>query len=156
MLATLALSLLVFQANPPPKPKPPPPSETAKLFFLAGDLAKAQEWARQGARRDPKVCKPLLKKLAEYAFLAGKIDEMNPAQAKQFLDLDRSISPEKPGKLTERAIERFVTKPLEIATHHARSGNPDSARVIATQVLAVDPSNAEAQALVAPTPDAGP
>jgi hypothetical protein len=145
--AALAVSMLVLAAAPPPKGRAPPASETAKLYFLAGDLAKAQEWARQGIRREPKLCRPLVKRLAEYAWLAGKSDDLDVKQARQVLELDRAISPSKPGKLTERVIERFITRPMEIADLHAQQGHSDSARVIARQVLEVDPSNARARAL---------
>lgn len=157
MVAPLALTLcvLVSQAPPAPPVKAPPFAETAKLFFLAGDLAKAQDWARQGLKREPRACRPLLTALAEYAYLVGRADELDPSQARQLLDLDRAISPGTPGRLTQPVLERFVLRPLQLATQHAKSGHDDSAQAIARQVLTVAPANLEAQALATPRRDAG-
>ncbi len=161
MLLALTLSLIVVQA-PPKGVKPPPgpgPSayDSAKLFFLAGDLAAAQEWARRGIKREPKTCGPLNKQLAEYNFLANHIDEFTPEQARDFLELDRKISPTVRGKITQKAFAHFVTKPLELAHSQAKGDVPRALQLI-DQVLFVDPKNAEALALKAeltPGKDAG-
>ncbi len=168
MLLALALTLLVSQVAPPvakkanPKLAPGPTAyDTAKLFFLAGDLATAQEWARRGLKREPKTCGPLNAQLAEYNFLANHIDEFTPTQAKDFLELDRKISPTVRGKITEKAFTRFVGKPLELATGQAKGDVPRALQLV-EQVLAVDPKNPDAVALKARLtsagnrPDAGP
>ncbi len=155
MLLALALSLLVTQAPPAvPKPKPGNPKltpgptayDTAKLFFLAGDLSNAQEWARRGLKREPKTCGPLNAQLAEYNFLVGHIDEFTPDQAKAFLELDRKISPTVRGKTTEKAFTRFVSKPLSLAKEQAKGDVPRALQLV-EQVLAVDPKNPDAVAL---------
>ena len=151
MLLALALSMVVTQVAPPltqGKMGPGPTAyDTAKLFFLAGDLATAQEWARRGLKREPKTCRPLNKMLAEYNFLANHIDEFTPDQAKSFLDLDRQISPSVRGQMTDKAFKRFVIKPLELA-HDMATGDPPRARQLVDQVLYVDSKNAEALALL--------
>lgn len=167
MLA-LALALLVMQAAPPAGPPPkqgrpkidpgPTAYDTAKLFFLAGDLATAQEWVLRGLKREPKTCGPLNKLLAEYNFLANHVDEFTPDQARDFLELDRKISPTVRGKVTEKAWARFVARPLELAQNQATGGGGPRALQLLEQVLFVDPNNAEALALKAKLirPDAGP
>lgn len=153
--------VLVLATQVPPVPrgdvkKPgPPASETAKLYFLAGDIAKAQEWARSGMKKEPKVCKPMLQALAEYAFLANHVDELTPEQARQFIELDRKISPQAQAKLTLKVIDRYVEKPLSIAEARASGGDAKSAVAIAETVLSIDPANARALALKKPAPDAG-
>jgi hypothetical protein len=117
------------------------------VAFVAGDLARANEAAKACARKEPKVCRPLLKALGQYGPLAKAVDKLSPAQARQLLGLDRQLSPEGPGAITAKAIEHFVTSPMELARHHAASGNPAGARIIALQVLQIDPANTEAQAL---------
>jgi hypothetical protein len=152
----LALLLLVVSVPPagPAAPKPPKPAagptayDTAKLFFLAGDLANAQEWVRRGLKREPKTCGPLNKLLAEYNFLASHIEEFTPEQARDFIELDRKISPTVRGKVTEKAWARFVTKPLELA-HDQAPGDVPRALQLVKQVLFVDPKNPEALALEA-------
>lgn len=150
MLLALALSMIVVQA-PPGKPvKPPGPGptayDTAKLFFLAGDLSTSQEWARRGLKREPKTCGPLNKQLAEYNFLANHIDDFTPDQARDFLELDRKISPTVRGRITEKAFHHFVIKPLELAQAQAKGDVPRALELVG-QVLFVDPKNAEALAL---------
>jgi hypothetical protein len=159
MLA-LALSMLVLHAAPDagtPKKLGPGPSayDTAKLFYLAGDLANAQEWARRGLKREPKTCGPLNVRLAEYNSMASHYEEFTPEEAKTFLELDRKISPTVRGKVTEKAFARFVTKPLSLATEQAKGDVPRALQLI-DQVLFVDAKNAEALALKARlTADAG-
>lgn len=149
-MLSLLLTLALTQA-PPGKPAPPPgpgPSaaETAKLYFLAGDLQKAQEWVVRGLKKEPKTCGALRKLLAEYAFHANHLDELSLDDAKAFLALDRKISPTVRGKLTEKAFSRYVSKPLELA--HARAnGDAKGAMSLVDSVLAVDPANPEALAL---------
>lgn len=163
MLLALALSLSL--AAPPPSkeaPRPPPGAgptayDSAKLFFLAGDLAQAQEWARRGLKREPKTCGPLNAQLAEYNSMANHIDEFTPQEAKTFLEIDRKISPTVRGKMTEKAFTRYVVKPLELARSNAAGDVPRALQLI-DQVLFVDPKNPDALALktqlLAP-PDAG-
>lgn len=150
----LALLLLVVTQPPPPAAKPakvspgPTAYDTAKLFFLAGDLANAQEWVRRGLKREPKTCGPLNQQLAEYNFLVNHIEEFTPDQARDFLELDRKISPTVRGKVTEKAFARFVTKPLELAKDQAPGDVPRALQLV-KQVLYVDPKNPEALALEA-------
>lgn len=159
MLLALALSLSLSQAPE----RGPSAYETAKLFFLAGDLAKSQEIARRGLKDDGKRCKALLKLLAEYAFLANHVDEFTPAQAKQFIELDRKIAPGAVGKLTQKAVERYLDKPLSIAKLRAEAGDATGARTICAENLKIDPKHADTLAFLkaldrpdAGTPDAGP
>ena len=164
----LALTLALVIAAPPVKqaaPKPPPgpgptAAETGKLYFLAGDLAKAQEWVQRGLKREPKTCGPLNQLLAEYAFLANHVDEFTPEQAKTFLEVDKKISPTVRGKLTEKAYQKWVAHPLELAKARA-NGDERGALEIVTRVLIIEPTNADALALkksleaVLSKPDAG-
>jgi hypothetical protein len=143
MLLVLSLAVLLGQAPAKPPKGAPLASETAKLFFLAGDIATAQEWAQRGLKREPKVCGPLNKNLAEYAFLVSQIDQPTPEQVRSFFELDRKISPTVRGKLTEKVYERFVTKPLQLARTQADGGAAQALQLL-EQVLFVDPKNAEA------------
>ena len=164
MLLALSISLLLSQAAPPatgPKPqaklpgKGPTAYDSAKLYFLAGDLAKAQDWARRGLKREPKTCGPLNAALAEYNFLANHIDDFTPEQARAFLELDRKISPTVRGRVTERAFERWVKKPLSLAEARGQGDLAGSLGLI-DQVLTIDPKNEEALRLRATlSPDAG-
>ena len=163
MLLSLALTVCLAQA--PAKPKPPPPgsgptaAETAKLYFLAGDIARAQDWVMRGLKREPKTCGPLNKLIAEYAFLLSHADEFTPEEAKRFFELDRTISPTVRGKLTEKAYAHYVLKPIELARSRM-NGDAPGALDLLSHALFVDPKNAEALALVAeikkqPKTDAG-
>lgn len=162
MLLALSLAGLLLQAAPPAKPaaKPsgaPTAAETAKLFFLAGDVATAQDWVQRGLKREPKTCGPLNKQLAEYAFLLSQLDQPTPEQVRSFFELDRKISPTVRGKLTQKAYERFVEKPLSLAKSQADGGGAMATQLV-EQVLFLDPKNAEALALkakLASSPDAG-
>ena len=129
--------------------------DTAKLFFLAGELATAQEWVRRGLKREPRTCVPLNALLAEYNSMANHIDEFKPDEARTFLDLDRKISPTVRGRLTEKAFTRYVSKPLELAKEQAKGDVPRALQLV-DQVLTIDPKNAEGLAMKAQlTPDAG-
>lgn len=161
-MLTLVLSLALSQA-PAGKPAAGPlPSETAKLFFLTGDIAKAEEIARSGLKKDKKRCAALIKLLAEYGYLANHMDEFTPEQAKEFVELDAKIAPTGVGKLTQKTIERFIDKPLEVAKLRAQAGDPVGAAAIARDTLKVDPKHAETLAFLASleaadggAPDAG-
>lgn len=150
MLRALILALVVLQAAPKAKPPAPGPTaaETAKLYFLAGDVVKAQEWVRRGLKREPKTCGPMHKALAEYAFLANHLDEFDAAQAKSFFELDRQISPTVRSQLTDKAWARYVTRPLELARSRSHGDVPGALGLV-DRVLAVDPQNVEALALKA-------
>ena len=154
----LLLTVLLVVAQAPGRGKAPAPRGPAavRAAFVQGDLPRATELARACARREPAVCRPLLTRLGQYAPLARAVDRLTLPEARRFLEMDRAISPGAPGALTAKAIEKFVTAPLELARHHAQEGNDASARVIARQVLEVDPQNAEAQALGAPAAPAPP
>jgi|GEM_PF-2428188 hypothetical protein len=164
MILALALSVVLTQPAPPPGlqlPRGPGPTaaETGKLYFLAGELATAQQWVQRGLKREPKTCGRLNKLLAEYAFLANHIDEFTSEQARAFFELDRQISPTVRGKLTEKAYERYVRKPLDLARSRAK-GDVAGALELVQHVLAVDPKNRDALALqaelVGNRSDAGP
>ncbi|MFT3709152.1 MAG: hypothetical protein QM817_16030 [Archangium sp.] len=149
----------VASKKPPGPPGAgPTAAETAKLYFLAGDIQKAQEWAQRGLKREPKTCGPLNRAIAEYAFLVSRVDEFTPEQAKTFLEFDKKISPTVRGKLTEKAYEKYVTHPLEMARSRSK-GDVAGARVLLNQVLIVEPENADAKALLkaldSPPVDAG-
>ena len=156
------LTLLVLSGAPKAPPKAPPPgsgptaADTAKLYFLAGDLPKAQDWVQRGLKREPKTCGPLKKLLAQYAFLASDLDGITPEQAKEFFELDRKISPTVRGKLTEKAWGKYVLKPLELAKARGQGDVPGALDLVG-KVLFVDPTNAEALELQKSlsAPDAG-
>jgi hypothetical protein len=150
MLHALYLTLALLQLPPQKALGAPSRSETAKLFFLAGDLGKAQEIARAGvnSKTDGTKCKALLKLLAEYAFLANHIDELTPEQARQLLELDAAIAPGGVGKLTQKAVERFIDRPLSIARLRAQAGDVAAAASIARDILNVDPKHAETLAFL--------
>ena len=101
---------------------------------------------KRGLKREPKTCGPLNKLLAQYNFMASHIEEFTPDEAKEFLELDRTISPTVRGKVTAKAWARFVTKPLELA-HAQAPGDVARALQLVKQVLYVDPKNPEALAL---------
>lgn len=150
MLGAL-LVIVVSQAPPPPAPpgalSAPTAIETARLYFLAGDLSTAREWGQRGLKREAKACKPMLKDLAEYAFLMGKSEELTLDEARQVLVLDKRISPKEPGKLTKKVIERFVVGPMKRAEAWAMQGAAGEAVRFVDDALKVDPSNVEAKAL---------
>lgn len=139
----LSLTLLALLSAKPAAEKPPSMIETAKLFFLAGDIPKAQDWARACLKREPKVCASINKWLAEYAFLASRIDEFTPEQAREFIELDKKIAPLAQGKMTKEVVERYVTKPFETAKARA-NGDEKGALGLLEKVLVVDPKHAEA------------
>ncbi len=129
--------------------KGPPPSELAKLYFLAGDLRKATETARQGAKIDPERCKAIYPMLVEYEFLLPRADRLTPTEAKAFFEWDRKISPGTPGKLTAPVFRRYVETPLQLAHTAAQGDDLPRAKNLLAQVLEVDPGNANALALKA-------
>lgn len=152
MLLVALLSLAVTQAPPLPpglegSKVAPTALETARLYFLAGDVANAKGWAQRGLKKEAKTCKPLLRDLAEYAYLIGKYDELTLDEARQVLELDRRISPKARGKLTVRIEERFVTGPLKRARDWAVQGAAAEAVAFVDDVLKVEPGHAEAKAL---------
>ncbi len=136
----LTLSLLALWSAKPAVEKPPSMSETAKLFFLAGEIPKAQDWARACLKREPKLCGPLNKWLAEYAFLASRVDEFTPEQAREFIELDKKIAPLAQGKLTKLVVERYVTKPFETAKARA-NGDEKNALAMLEKLLVIDPKH---------------
>jgi hypothetical protein len=144
----LAVAMILSQSGAARGPAPKG-VEAVQQAFVLGELARATEAARACARKEPRVCKPLVRSLGQYAPLAKLGDKLTAVQARQLLDLDRQISPRVTGAISKRAIEKFVTAPLDLARHHAQQGNAASARVIAQQVLEVDPLNPEARALAA-------
>lgn len=145
----ILLALLLSQA-PPQKlggGARPKPSEMAHLFFLAGDLARAVDQARQCNVAEKGKCKAMLVALAEYQFLANRIERFSAADARSFIALDRTISKTVPGKLTEPVLARWVKDPIARATQAATAGDRAQAEAIAVQVLQIDPGNADARAL---------
>jgi tetratricopeptide (TPR) repeat protein len=146
----LGIVLLVLVQTPPtmmgqPTAAPgPKASETAKLYFIAGDLKSAREWAERGLRREAKRCRPILRDLAEYAFLMSRYEPLTSEQARLVLELDRRLSPQQPGKLTRPVIERYVEGPLNRAKAWVEQGAASEAVQFVDEALAVDPHNAEA------------
>lgn len=140
----LALALL---AAAPPK-KGPKASEMAHLYFLAGDLTHAVESAKKCNELEGGKCKAMFKALAEYQYLASRTERLTPAEAKQFIAYDRAISKTVPAKLTEKVIERFVKEPLDLAARAAAAGDREQAQGLAKAVLEVDPTNADAKAML--------
>lgn len=149
MVTALALALALSQVPAPQPPAGPGAYETAKLFFLAGDISKAEDVARSGLKKDKKRCTAMLKLLAEYGYLANHMDEFTPEQAKAFLELDAKIAPGGIGKLTQKTIDRFLEKPLEVAKLRAQAGDPAGAAAIAREALKVDPKHAGTLAFLA-------
>ncbi len=156
MHACLLLLLALGQAPAHGKAPALKGAAAVRAAFVQGDLRAASEAASRCVRREPAVCRPLQRQLAQYAPLAKAVDRLTPAEARRLLELDRALSPGAPGAITAKAIEKFVTSPLGLARHHAQEGNAASARVIARQVLDVDPANPEAQALAAPAAEEAP
>jgi len=106
------LMLVVSQPMPMPgaagadKALAPTAIETARLYFIAGNIPSAREWGQRGLKKEAKLCKPLLKNLAEYSFLLSKYEALTLEEAKLMIVLDRRISPKAVGKLTTPVIER--------------------------------------------------
>lgn len=155
MLAAL-LAVVVSQPGGLPLPElPGGPSvkaaptalETARLYFIAGNLSGAEEWGQRGMKKEAKACRPLLKALAEYAFLMSRVDRLTLDEARQVLELDRAISPKAVGKLTVPIVERFVQGPLARAQLWASQGAAGEAVRFVEDALRVDPKNVEALAL---------
>ncbi len=122
--------------------------EAVRIAFVRVGWASATEAARACVQMQPRVCGPLLNRLEQYGSLPRTVGLLTTAQVQQLIQLDRQISPEQPGEFTRRVIERFVSAPLELARYHLEAGNSDSARLIAQQVLEVDPESQEARALL--------
>ncbi|MDP3499452.1 MAG: hypothetical protein Q8S33_03940 [Myxococcales bacterium] len=147
------LMLVVSQPMPMPgagggdKALAPTAIETARLYFIAGNIPSAREWGQRGLKKEAKLCKPLLKNLAEYSFLLSKYEALTLDEAKLMIVLDRRISPKAVGKLTTPVIERYVTGPMVRARLWAEQGAAGDAVKFIDDVLTVDPSNADAKAL---------
>jgi hypothetical protein len=147
----LALAALAWLSHTPSEVKAPMQGALAvRAAYVHVGLGTALETARACAFTQPGECKPLLKNLEAYSTLAKSVGELSPPQVQQLLQLDREISPDAPGEITQRVVERYVSAPLELARYHLQAGNADGARIIALQVLEADPSNREAQRLASP------
>lgn len=143
MLTTI-LTLALSQAPMVPKALAPTAFETARLYFLAGDLGSSREWCERGLKKERKTCEPFLKSLAEYKFLMGKYEELSLDEAASAIALDKKLSPSSPGKLTKPVLERFVRGPMMRARDWANQGAAVEAVRFVDDVLKVDPKNAEA------------
>ena len=156
MTPLLALALFATAQAGPNAPKDgPPPSELAKLYFIAGDLLRANEAVQAGAPRDPK-CQAMVKPLADYMLLASRKDRLTAAEAKQFIAADRAVSPLAMSKVTRSVYERFVGLPLLKAKARVANGLNADALTYVREALDADPNNAEAAALLLKlAPDAG-
>ncbi|MBK7863988.1 MAG: hypothetical protein IPJ65_36360 [Archangiaceae bacterium] len=127
----------------------PTPRELAQLFFLAGDLRRAVDAGRRCMQLEGrKKCEPFYRALVEYQALIPKNDQLTLAEAKAYLEWDRFVSPQQPGKLTEPVLSRYVEEPLSTARAAWQGGDEKSARKLAERVLEVDPKNADAKALL--------
>jgi tetratricopeptide (TPR) repeat protein len=151
------LMVALSQLNPTPgvpgtptgkKPAVPKASELVKLYFLAGDLPTAIDWAKKGMKKEPKICSAQIKQLAEYHYLAGKIDELVPEEAVKMIALNKQIAPGGVSKLTEKVLEKFATRPLKLAQLRLAAGDKKFAKETAEQVLQVDPQNADAKTML--------
>ncbi len=151
----LSALLMVVLSQPMPMPGvgsadkalAPTAIETARLYFVAGDLPSARQWGQRGLKKEAKLCKPLLKDLAEYSFLLSKYEALTLEEAKLMITLDRRISPKSVGKLTAPVIERYVTGPMVRARAWAEQGAAGEAVKFVDDALIVDPTNADARAL---------
>ncbi len=151
------LSVLLIAVLSQPMPMPGVPGadkalaptaiETARLYFIAGNIPSAREWGQRGLKKEAKACKPLLKDLAEYSFLLSKYEALTLEEAKLMIVLDRRISPKSVGKLTTPVIERYVMGPMARARLWAEQGAAGEAVKFVDDVLTVDPANAEAKGL---------
>ena len=145
--------LMVVLSQPMPMPPgadkalAPTAIETARLYFIAGNLPLAREWGQRGLKKEAKVCKPLLKDLAEYSFLLSKYEALTLEEAKSMIALDRRISPKAVGKLTTPVVERYVTGPMGRARLWAEQGAAGEAVKFVDDALTVDPANVDARAL---------
>ncbi len=137
--------------DPAQAPKGPPPHlETARLYFVAGDLRRAGEFIDRCLQSpEKKKCLPIKRALAEYSYLASQRDSLTAAQARQVLEFDRQISPQKVGKLTQVVSEQWVGRPTRIAQSRFEAGQLTAARASLDEALAVDPLNVEALAVKA-------
>ncbi|MBL8955114.1 MAG: hypothetical protein JNK82_30335 [Myxococcaceae bacterium] len=154
-----ALLVIMVSAAPAPaagapdagaEAKPPTAREMAQLFFLAGDLKRAIDAAIRCIQTDGrKKCEPFYRALVEYEALIHKNDQLTLPEAKSYLEWDRTISPDKPGKLTEPVIERYVKGPLEAARAAWQRGEREAALAAVERVQKVDPKNADAKQLKA-------
>ena len=162
-MIALLISICVLQI--PPSMLPPPPtspgtgapngkkltpkaSELVKLYFLAGDLATAIDWAQKGMKKEPKLCSAQIKQLAQYQYLAGKIDELTPSEAAELVVLSKKIAPGGISKLTAKALEKFAVRPLKLAQLRFDAGDKKFAQETAQQVLQIDPDNVDAKKLL--------
>ena len=141
------LLLLALAAAPPDLDRGPPPSELAKLYFIAGDLLRAQQALRLGQSRDPRA-KAMMPAFIEYEQLATRADHLTQAEAKAFVADDRALSPLAMGKMTKGVYDRFVTTPLLKARARADAELNAEAMALARAALEVDPHSAEAIALL--------
>ncbi len=141
------LLALLLAAAPPELEKGPPPSELVKLYFIAGDLLRAQEVLKLGLTKDPK-CKPMKVPFFEYQELAAKGEHLTVAQAKAMIADDRLVSPLAMGKITKPVYERFVTLPLLKAKARLDAGLVLEAAQLAREALEADPASAEAKAIL--------
>ncbi len=143
-MLTALLTLALAQDPMVPKALAPTAFETAKLYYLAGDLGSSREWCERGLKKERKACEPFLKALAEYKFLMGKYEELTLDEAASVVALDKKLSSAAPGKLTKPILERFVRGPMMRARDWANQGAAGEAVRFVDDVLKVDPKNAEA------------
>lgn len=145
----LTLALISLLAGKPdagvPLGKGPGAAETARLYFLAGDISKAQEFTRGCIKSQPKLCKPLNAWLAEYAYLIGQ-DPLTPEQVRALLDFDHKIAPLAQSKLTKKVVDQYVTRPFELAKARA-NGDEAGALKLLDVLLSIDPKHEGALAL---------
>lgn len=146
-MLTVFLSVALAQDPMAARALAPTAIETARLYYLAGDLRSSREWCERGLKKERKRCQPFLRSLAEYEFLMGKYDELSLAEAATVVQLDRGLSPGEPGKLTKPVLERYVRGPMMRARDWAAQGASGEAVRFVDDVLKVDPKNDEAKQL---------
>lgn len=161
MLSSLLLVVALGQAAPPQAPAPPETADApsaVRVLFQAGDLRRAVSMCRACAgskKKGAKECLLMLEPLVEFQALMNRGEALTAAEARALFEYERKVSPEVQSKLSSGPRRRFVEAPFEGA-RAAAAQNPERARQLAEQVLAVDPSHAGALALLGrQAPDAG-
>lgn len=140
--------VLALLCQAPDAGKAPSPREMAQLFFLAGDLRRAVDAGRRCVELEgKKKCGDFYRALVEYQALIPRNTELNPAEAKAYLEWDHAISPSAEGKLTAPVRQRYVTEPLERAQDARDAGDLAKALDLVKAVLEVDPKNVAAKQL---------
>jgi hypothetical protein len=125
----------------------PTPREMAQLYFIAGDLRRAVDFGRRCVQLDKKKCELFYRALVEYQALIPKNDRLSRAEARQYLEWDHLVSPERLGALSVDVNRKFITDPMDAANAALVAGDCARAEALAKTVLEVSPKHLEAQRL---------